>query len=261
MADIPPQHLSSAELEKLLTYIETAKAIVVGGQALALWCRFYLDRNPKIATYYSLTSEDLDVYGSAEDAKTLAQHLLDAEVLIPDGWDNTANAAVVLGRIGDRQIRIDFLRSVLGVDHKSLTDHYVTLTKDSPAGALHIHLMHPLDCLRSRLSNLNDLHRHGVHAVSSAKAAMMVVELFIDELLKAGDFRNAQASLISLAFIGRDRCLSKSADLKFSINPIEILQKFRVDARLDHRWRSNQLASLLEKLRTKKTVSLVSKRS
>jgi hypothetical protein len=198
-----PDHLSSEEVEQLLRYIEQTKSIVVGGQALALWCRLFLDTAPQIASYYSLSSDDLDVFGSVADARALAQLLSDAKLHIPQAFDNSPNAAVVVGNLGNHTIRIDFMRQILGVDDKGLKNHYVTLTKDTERGPLSIHLMHPLDCLRSRLSNINDLHREGVHAISSAKAALMVVDVFLDQALANRKTREAQAILMSLFYIAR----------------------------------------------------------
>lgn len=245
------RHLSSDEVEDLLRFIEQTKTIVVGGQALALWCRLFLDRDPKIAAYYSLSSDDLDVFGSAGEAKSLAQHLADAELLIPEAWDNSPNAAVVMGRLGNHRIRVDYMRAVLGVTDATLKNNYVTLTKETGRGPLSMHLMHPMDCLRSRLSNINDLHREGLHAISSAKAALAVTDLFIDQTIALGNSREAQAMLMNLVYIGRDRCIGKPAHTKFGLNTSDILSKYRIDIRLDNRFRSHQLANALKMLAKK----------
>lgn len=247
-----PRHLTSGEVEHLLKHLEAVNAVVVGGQALALWCRLFLDRAPEIANAYSLTSEDLDVYGSAADAQTFAKLLGDAEVHLTPPFDNSPNAAVVTGKIGDHVVRVDFMRMILGVDARALKEHFITLTKDDGAtGPIRFSLLHPLDCLRSRLSNINDLRREGVHAIRSAHAAMLVVDLFVDELLEAQEFRPAQAALMSLFYIGRDRCADKAAGRKFKMSPLSILQKYRLDVRLDKRWRSHQLAGAIKKLHAK----------
>jgi hypothetical protein len=246
-----PRHLSASEVEKLLRHLERVQAVVVGGQALVLWSRLFLDRIPQIADIYSLSSEDIDVYGTVADAKTFAKLLENAELHIPSRWDNSPNAAVVIGTVGTHPVRIDFLRSILGVEHRSVKGNYVTLTKESPDGPINISLLHPLDCLRSRLSNINDLHREGIHSISSAKAALMIVDVFVGQLLEEGQTRKAQAILASLYYIARDRCIDKPAGIKFGLNPIYILQKFRLDTRLDARWRSHQIASAIRRLRDK----------
>ena len=80
---------------------------------------------------------------------------------------------------------------------------------------------------------------------------MMIVDVFIDELLDAGHIRHAQALLMTLIYIARDRCIGKPSGVKFGLNPIYILQKYRLDTRLDARWRSYQLANGIRRLREK----------
>jgi hypothetical protein len=253
MSEAAPCHLDHAEVELLLKKLETVEAVVVGGQALALWCRLFLDQAPHIASAYSLTSEDLDVYGSAKEAATFAALLDDAELIVTPAWDASPNSAVVIGKINDRTVRVDFMRNILGVSPKSIKDHYVTFERTMEGGGepVRFSLLHPLDCLRSRLSNINDLKRQGVHAITSAVAAMTVVDLFISELLDAGEFRKAQHALLDLFYIGRDNCLDKPAGKLHSLNPLEILQKYRLDVRLDERWRGFQLTGAINRYRKK----------
>ena len=80
----PLDHLTSEQVETILRYIEQVDAIVVGGQSLALWARLFLDRAPQIARVYSISSEDVDVYGNAVAAKRFAEKLGNARVFIPD---------------------------------------------------------------------------------------------------------------------------------------------------------------------------------
>jgi hypothetical protein len=184
---------------------------------------------------------------------------VEAELHIPDAWDNSPNAAVVTGRLGNHRIRVDYMRSVMGVQDAGLKRNYVTLTKPTDRGPLSIHLMHPIDCLRSRLSNINDLHREGLHAISSAKAALAVTDLFIDQSIERGNIREAQAMLMSLTYIARDRCIGKPAHAKFGLNTMEIISKYRLDIRIDARFRSHQLGGAVKRLSQK--IEIASRRT
>ena len=75
--------------------------------------------------------------------------------------DHTPNAAVIVGTIGERTIKVDFMHSILGVDHRSIENNFITLSgKHQTTGKeIDILVLHPLDCLSSRLSNINDLRR------------------------------------------------------------------------------------------------------
>ncbi len=253
MSNNPLNHLTPAEVETILHYIQEVDAILVGGQSLAIWSRLYLSRAPQIARVYSMSSEDVDLYGGREAAEAFAKRLANAKIYIPPLFDPSPNAAVVVGQLGQKTIQVDFLRAVLGVDSKSLKKNFVTLTGPAQSGGnpVNILILHPLDCLRSRLSNINDLKRVDLHSVSSARAAVMIVDVFIDDLLQNGEIKKAQAILMNLYYVIRDRCLGKPSHTKFGIDPLPILLKYRLDLRLDSRWRSHQLAGAIERLRKK----------
>jgi hypothetical protein len=249
----PLDHLTAEEVETILQYIEQVGAIVVGGQSLAIWARLFLDRYPQIGRVYSISSEDVDVFGNASAAKKFAEKLRNARVFVADPFDASPNAAVVEGELGDRKIRIDFMRSILGVDPKSIKKNFVTLSRPARDNGkpINILILHPIDCLRSRLSNINDLHRGDMHSVSSARAAILVLEAFIDDHLRRNEFRQAQALLMSVYYVARDRHLGKPSHLKFGLDPGDILRTFRHDVRLAEVWRAHQLASAIERLSKK----------
>ncbi|PSO21803.1 hypothetical protein C7G42_09330 [Bradyrhizobium sp. MOS003] len=129
----------------------------------------------------------------------------------------------------------------------------VTLTGPSQGqgSQIDILILHPLDCLRSRLSNINDLKRTDPHSISSAHAAVIILDVFIDDLLQNGETKKAQAILMSLFYVIRDRNLGRPSQTKFQVDPLSILLKYRLDLRLDNRWRSHQLANAISRLRKK----------
>lgn len=247
-------HLSEEEVAQVLALVHESDAVVVGGQSLAIWSRHYSSKNPEIQATYSMTSEDVDFFASREAAKAFAAKLGNAKIYIPQMDDNTPNAAVVVGLIGEREIRVDFMHSILGVDPKSIANNFITLSgsRSDTGEEIEILLLHPLDCLRSRLSNINDLKRRDLHSLSSAKAAMLVLAAFIDNLLEEVEWiKQAQSCLKDLHFVIRDMCLGKIANTEFQIDPTWILKKFVADERLDHRWRSFQLESSIKRLEVK----------
>jgi len=231
-------------------------AIVVGGQSLAIWSRYYLERAPKLAQVYSMSSDDVDLYGRPGAAQAFAKKLTDAKVYTPKFGDPSPNAATVVGMLGKRKINVDFLRAILGVVSKSITRNFVTLTGPQQASGrpINILLLHPLDCMRSRFSNINDLKRGDPHSVSSAQASILVLEAFIDDLLARGEIKRAQAILMNLYYVIRDRCLGRPVHTKFKLDPRSILLRFRLDLRIDQRWRSHQIANALSRLQTKAEV-------
>jgi hypothetical protein len=246
-------HLSEDEVARVLELVHEGDAIVVGGQCLAIWSRHYATTNRAIAQTYSMTSLDVDFYASPEAAKAFAARLDNSTIYIPKIDDHTPNAAVVVGMLGDRKITVDFMHSINGVDRKSIENNYITLTgsRTDTGTRIDILLLHPLDCLRSRLSNINDLKRHDPHSLSSAKAAILVLDAFINDLLDLGWVKQAQSTLLKLYFVTRNNCLGQTANLEFGIDPTPILEKYVHDSRLDERWRSFQLSSSIRRLNEK----------
>jgi hypothetical protein len=145
-------------LARVLELVQNANAVVVGGQSLAIWSRHYVEKWPHIADVYSMSSEDVDFYGDRKAAESFASKLETAKIYIPGPDDYTPHAAVIVGTIGKRTITIDFMHSILGVDNHSIENNFITLsgTHRKTGAIIDILVLHPLDCLRSRLSNINE---------------------------------------------------------------------------------------------------------
>jgi hypothetical protein len=246
-------HLTEDEVAKVLDLIHEANAVVVGGQSMAIWARHYADYSPEIPKIYTMSSEDVDFYGNRKVAENFAAKLENAKVYIPGPDDHGPNSAKVVGLIGNREIKIDFLHSILGVDHASLKNNVITLSgKRSDNGEpLAILLMHPLDCFRSRLSNINDLKRKDVHSISSARASILVLDAVINDMLNNGWTKEAQDTLQTLRYITLNKCYGTVAHLEFGLDPKWIFERYLKDERLDSRWRSYQLTSSLNALNAK----------
>src|SRR5262249_23868425 len=96
---------------------------------MAIWARYYADYNDEIPKIYSMSSEDVDFYATRKAAEEFAAKLGNAKVLLPDLDDHGPNSAQVVGFVGDREIRIDFLHSILGVDHAWLKKNVMELRR------------------------------------------------------------------------------------------------------------------------------------
>lgn len=242
-------HLTPQQVLRLLALMQETDAVVVGGQSVNLWAHHYLPRVPELAAYAPFTSKDIDFYGTRRTAEHLAK-VLDGQLYVPDLGDVTPNAAMVVARLDDRRIQIDFMAAVLGVEDRAITNNYVVLEGREPTSGQQIRvvLMHPLDCLRSRLANINVLGRHDAHSVNQAKAAVLIARAFIHDLLDQGECRLAQTMLHDLYFVSRDSSVGKPSNVRHGIDPSAILAGFRDDERLDPRWRERNLATAIQRL-------------
>jgi hypothetical protein len=242
-------HLPYEDVVRVLEFIHDADAVVVGGQSLAIWSRHYLERRPQIASHYSMTSDDVDFYGSKATAQKFASKLDNATVHLPGPDDSTPHSAVVVGLVGDRKIQVDFLHSILGVDTHSIENNFVTLSgrNKNNGREVNIIVLHPLDCLRSRMSNINDLRRYDEHSLSSALASVEVLDAFLDDLLENGLTKEAQATLHNLHFVIKES-LHKPSFQRFGLDPRPILVRRLDDTRLDTRWREFNLSGSIRRL-------------
>ena len=240
----PTQDLTEDEVFRIISIIEKFDPIVVGGQAINLWVNYIRGRLPGFLGDGAFASKDVDFYRNSEAAERLADEL-NGHVYIPDSEDSTPNAAVVVGRLGRRQITVDFMAMVLGVESRSLMNNQVAISAWTPNTnrAIRILLLHPLDCLRSRLANINILNRNDRHSLNQAFAAEEVLIYFIDYLLRDPNrLKHIQTILIDLSYTIREMHAGKPSHLIHGLNPARILDAFQSDERLDPRWRSGTLA-------------------
>ena len=247
-----PPHLTEAEILRILAAVEEFDPIVVGGQAVNLWVQYYRAKRPGfLESQGAFTSKDLDFYRSAQAAEALAE-ALGGQVLVPGPDEATASAALVVGVLNGRTIQIDFMASVLGVAGRRVLDNQVMIDARAPLSnrPVRVMLLHPLDCLRSRLANINILHRDDAQSVRQAAASIRIVENFLDDLLHDPLRRkHVQAALLDLSYAIRDLHAGKPSHLRHTLLPESILDAFQEDARLDQRWRSYVLRPCRRRVR------------
>lgn len=254
-------HLTVEEVQTLLGFVHRFNPVIVGGQAVNIWAELYHGMDEELDGLGELTSKDLDFYHNREAENALADSLENGLLEIPSGDNHTPNAAVVKGKLGNRDIVVDFLAQIKGVDDKSLLENSITFADYENPEAISITLMHPLDCVRSRLSNINMLGRRSDHSLRQAVASLLILECYIEDQLSDLEdkqaVRRALSALLELEFIVRDLHIGKTTERAFGdqLRPVAILQKYREDERLDARVREHQLQGVLERLEAKQNIA------
>ena len=243
-----PRPLSERAVGAILALTEESNLILVGGQCLSFLARYYAAARPEIRDIYSMSSEDIDFLGTVKQAQNLASQLADGVTRSPAPDDATVSAAVVQGTIYGEPVIIDFMRNISGVDRSEMAQRKLVFSMEKDGSTMKVLCMHPIDCVKSRLSNINTLHRTDSHSISSAKASIIILECFIDEALEAGNLRAAQDALKSIEYVSRSHCQKKSY-LHFDLDPHSIREKYLKDDRLDLRWRVNILDKSISRAR------------
>jgi len=216
------------------------EAFLVGGQAFNLWAERYASMDPHLLEFGPFTSKDVDYFGHAAAARKLSE-ALKGVVKYPSADEFTPNAAIVQAEVDGVWVEIDFITDVLGVRVDPLKRWAVELlvpmnTADGP-GTLTIPVMHPLHCLQSRIANVVRLGRRDDTALRQLNAAPIVLDHYIDEQLRNGDFREVQDTLAGLADHLARHPEGRQAHKVCRTDPLDIIKGCAADHRLDTRYR------------------------
>jgi len=183
-----------SEIAPPLTYDKTARVlaklagvgeiVLVGGQAVNFWAGMYEQTTPELADNGPYTSKDIDFAGSKEAVKECAARLGGTAKLATLDDMNTPSTGLVLFVDEDGHKRqIDFLGIVAGVDENTLfaTSILATVLDEDgqPAGSFRV--MHPDQCLRSRLYNVANLGYGHAHGLNQLRAAILCAREFSRE--------------------------------------------------------------------------------
>jgi len=253
MTGLPTGHHSQAELAAVLAAAQDEEAVLIGGQAIAIWVQRYADIFPR--TIDPITSADVDFFGSARKAKMVASRLQNAQVYLPVPFEDlTPNSAMIKALVGAHPVTIDFMGQIVWVDEDDIAGRFLTLEGElsEPGGTIRIKILclHPIDCLKNRLGNINVLRRIDIFAVQSAEASVMILDAFIDEILTLGWNRHATNCFRELEFIVRNKCAGHPSFLQFGVDPTPILERYSKDERLDLRYRTLTMKGQLERVKS-----------
>lgn len=247
-----PDHLRPDEVLQIIDFMAGCDPIVVGGQSVNIWAELYAARNLSLGELGPFTSKDVDFFRNKAAAEALADRLEDGTIFLPTLADMaTPSAAVVVGNLNGRRLQVDFMSTVLGVDDDAILKNFVAIEGSIGDKVVSLFLMHPLDCVRSRLANVNTLRRHDDHSLRQAAASLSVLDAFIQDLLDAGNAKASQRVLRDLQFVVRDLHLGKASHLAFGdrLDPLALMGRYLEEQRLDERWRSLALRRAVERLR------------
>ncbi|WP_157669313.1 hypothetical protein [Chitinibacter sp. GC72] len=156
------------------------KQVLVGGQSLVIWMFYYgidgsASKNPYLLTH------DVDFLSNLEDARALTRRLnvtlTEAGLSNPDPCCATS----VFDSVNGGKLRLDFLKTVCGLDIKKLRARSIPC--DFPELGT-IWIMHPLDCLTSRIANLAQIpSKRDSNGVEQARMALEVAKKYFTQRL------------------------------------------------------------------------------
>jgi hypothetical protein len=176
---------SVSDLHEIFERLSVAgwQAILVGGQAVNLWCSRYASSIPQLAYYQPLVSRDLDFHGGIVEAK-LAIKLLNAEGTLNSGNDPSPNAAVIQVTMSNgEKLLIDILTSIYGVSTSELIRSAVKWTFTESAHQVDLRVIHPILLTESKLACYRSLPQNGRQDVKHANLMSLVLRAWLLEQL------------------------------------------------------------------------------
>ncbi len=162
------------EVFRRLSSPDTEDATVIGGQAAAFWAVYY-----RVASAAQMTTKDIDLLAdrttAARFAKACKAKLHEARTLrVPD-------FAFIEVLVGKTPVRVDFLRSVHGLDATEVVSTRLGFrTSDMK---MPIYVMHPMLCMASRLFNTYQLPgRYTLEEKDRLRSSLQALKAYLADL-------------------------------------------------------------------------------
>jgi len=220
-----------AQLAKLLGLAQDA--VLVGGQAVAFWASFFNVLVPPALHPY--VTKDSDFLGNRKDVARMASGMGGA-ALYPHQRGLTALAGQVRIDLSEHEfLGIDVLHRIVGFDD---SDAVRRRAEERSLGEVRFRVMHPIDCLRSRLANLRRLRdKRNEAGAAQASLAVRVVGRYLETILEERNERLALRGAESVAKLA----LEPAGVLVFRSYGVDVLEAIpvnRISNRkfLDVRW-------------------------
>lgn len=175
MSDPP---LAASDRERILNAARDSSLVLIGGQAIEAWAR-YLDISALQST------GDVDFQGSATDAQRLARGLAyPLQLFQPKDLTSLVGVLKFTDETGVSRA-IDVLRSPHGLAHDDVSRHALGL---ETAHGSRLRLMHPADCVISKLANLELPNKQCPSDRFQAELSLRIATAYFDWAL-SGDFK------------------------------------------------------------------------
>jgi hypothetical protein len=157
-------------------------AVLVGGQSLTFWVRYFDIPVPETDTPY--LTQDADILGSKHDARIVATEL-GGTLNVPGQDDHTPNTAIVTYNTPDgRKLFVDFMGRLIGLSNEEIRVTAVEL-EHKEYGLVRV--LHPTLVLKSRIANLHQLSdKRDANGIEQARLAVVVLKAFLENFVRSG---------------------------------------------------------------------------
>jgi len=175
----PEVALTPEEVQEILAHCGP-HALLVGGQALALWAAVYDVTPPPVLA--GAISSDADFIGNVQLARKLGHALKLWDFWQPAPDDATTQTAKLTRTVANGIKQIDFLDGIAGLDTQAVQRRAATITLASGAD---LRVLHPLDVLESRLQTLRLIAgKRNAGGIAQAHLSVGIARSFLLRLIE-----------------------------------------------------------------------------
>ena len=219
------------QLTKLLGLAQGA--VLVGGQAVAFWASFFNVPVPAVLGAY--VTKDSDFLGDRADVARIANGMQGAAT-----YAHRRGLAALVGQVkidlsATAFLNIDVLHRIVGFAD---ADALRRRAEERSLDGVRFRVMHPVDCLRSRIENLHKIaEKRSESGVAQSGLAVRIVKRYLETVLEAENeplALKAIENVVNMAF----RPAGRLAFGKFDIDVLEAIPVERISNRKfrDVRW-------------------------
>ncbi len=171
--------LTVDDIASLLNVLGQTDAVLIGGQALQVWCDRYAPHIGALNAYAPFTSKDVDVQG---DRRVLERCAATFSVTprYPRTLEDATNVGFLELQLGTRCVGVNVLTSPYGIRASEANDTALTVS----VGSQNLRVLHPVLCMESRLANVAGLGRTAARELRQARASILCARGFIAEVAK-----------------------------------------------------------------------------
>jgi hypothetical protein len=246
--EVPPLRIDEAHriLSALEDVLAAGEAILIGGQAIALWVS-YFEPLPGDLDAGRVASKDIDFQGSQALLEQAAE-LLGGETRIPSIDHATPVVGIVTFLDSDGfERQLDVLDRPFGLQPTDVSDSAIPLEISRPNGTiLRLSVMHPERCMESRVQNTGLPNKQSELASHQLRASIACTRAFSSELLNAGRPRDVLKLNERIFHFAQD---ARSARLALE-RDIEVFDAVFDDERLPEKFRTVRLPQMRERINT-----------
>lgn len=238
--------LTREEVDEILFQCGT-EALLVGGQALAVWAGYFRVR--AVGELSEIITLDADFIGNRRVAEKL-RAALGWDIYFPTIDDSTPQTAKVSTKLpGGGVKQVDFLSAIVGLSPATVQVRAAELELRSGA---RVRILHPLDVLESRLRNLDILpQKRNSVGIAQAELAIAVAGKFLDLLIESGErMRTLLDAVKRVSQIALDPRLSRVV-FDFGLDPLACVPWQRIDSPAFQTKRWPQILGRAEELKRK----------